>query len=108
MTTFDKRREGFEGKFARDEELRFKAMARRNMLLGLWAAEKLGLEGPEAEAYAKTVVSADFTEPGEEDVFRKVRKDLDAKMVDQSDHQIRRTMNELMAVAVEQIQNGRS
>jgi|SRR5687767_6338370 hypothetical protein len=105
MTTFDKRKEGFESKFARDEELRFKATARRNKLLGLWAAEKLGLQGAEAEAYAKTVVSADFTEPGDEDVFRKIRGDFDAKNVAQSDHQIRRTMDELMATAVDQIQN---
>jgi hypothetical protein len=105
MTTFDKRKEGFESKFARDEELRFKATARRNKLLGLWAAEKLGLQGAEAEAYAKTVVSADFAEPGDEDVFRKIRGDFDAKNVAQSDHQIRRTMDELMATAVDQIQN---
>ena len=105
MTTFDKREEGFEKKFAHDEELRFKAMARRNRLLGEWAAEKLGLSGDEAAAYAKTVVMADFEEPGEEDVFRKVRADFDAKGVDQSDHQIRRTMDELMATAVDQIQS---
>ncbi|HEY7766421.1 MAG TPA: DUF1476 domain-containing protein [Aestuariivirgaceae bacterium] len=105
MTTFDKRKEGFESKFARDEELRFKATARRNKLFGLWAAEKLGLSGAEAEAYAKTVVSADFTEPGDEDVFRKVRADFDAKKVAQSDHQIRRTMEELMSKAIEQVQN---
>ncbi|MCC0048931.1 MAG: DUF1476 domain-containing protein [Rhodobiaceae bacterium] len=104
MTTFDRREEGFEKKFAHDEELRFKAMARRNRLLGEWAAEKLGLSGDEAAAYAKTVVMADFEEPGDEDVFRKVRADFDAKNVDQSDHQIRRTMDELLAVAVEQIQ----
>lgn len=103
MTTFDKREEGFEKKFAHDEELRFKAGARRNKLLGLWAAEKLGLSGAEAEAYAKTVVAADFEEAGDEDVFRKVRKDFDAKGVDQSDHQIRRTMDELMGKAIEQI-----
>jgi hypothetical protein len=108
MTTFDRRKEGFEAKFARDEELRFKATARRNKLLGLWAAEKLGLEGAEAEAYAKTVVSADFTTPGDEDVFQKVRADFDAKKVVQSDHQIRRTMQELMAKAVEQIENAQS
>lgn len=108
MTTFDKRKEGFEGKFARDEELRFKATARRNRLFGLWAAEKLGLQGTEADAYAKTVVIADFAEPGDEDVFRKVRTDFDAKKIDQSDHQIRRTMEELMTKAVEQIQNAQS
>jgi hypothetical protein len=103
MTTFDQREEGFEKKFAHDEELRFKAGARRNKLLGLWAAEKLGLSGAEAEAYAKTVVAADFEEAGDEDVFRKVRKDFDAKGVDQSDHQLRRTMDELMGQAIEQI-----
>ena len=69
MTTFDKRQEGFEAKFAHDEELKFKATARRNKLLGLWAAEKLGLSGVEAEAYAMSVVKADFQEPGDEDVF---------------------------------------
>ena len=103
MTTFDKREEGFEKKFAHDEELRFKATARRNKLLGLWAAEKLGLTGPEAEAYAKEVVVADFDAPGEEDVFAKLRKDFDAKGVAQSDHQIRRTMDELMARAIDEV-----
>lgn len=103
MTTFDKRQEGFEKKFAMDEELQFKAAARRNKLLGLWAAEKLGLSGDEADAYAKSVVVADFEEAGDDDVFRKIRADLDAKSVDQSDHQIRRTMDELMAQAIEQI-----
>ncbi|MCB1495167.1 MAG: DUF1476 domain-containing protein [Bauldia sp.] len=106
MTTFDKREDAFEAKFARDEELRFKAEARRNKLLGLWAAEKLGKSGDEAEAYAKDVVAADFEESGEEDVFRKVRKDFDAAGVEQSDHQIRRTMSELLATAVAQIEAG--
>jgi hypothetical protein len=103
MTTFDKRQEGFEKKFAMDEELQFKAAARRNKLLGQWAAEKLGLSGEEADAYAKSVVMADFQEAGDDDVFRKVRADFDAKSVEQSDHQIRRTMDELMAKAIEQI-----
>jgi hypothetical protein len=103
MTTFDKREEGFEKKFALDEELQFKAAARRNKLLGLWAAEKLGLSGSEAEAYAKTVVMADFQEAGDEDVFKKIRADFDAKSVSQSDHQIRRTMDELMATAIQQV-----
>jgi hypothetical protein len=106
MTTFDKREDGFEKQFAHDEELRFKAMARRNKLLGLWAAEKLGLTGAEADAYAKEVVIADFEEAGDGDVFRKVRKDFDAKNVAQSDHQIRRTMDELLAQAVAQIKSG--
>ena len=106
MTTFDKREEGFEKKFAHDEELRFKANARRNKLLGLWAADKLGLSGAEAEAYAKEVVVADLEEAGDEDVFRKVRRDFDAKGVAQSDHQIRRTMQELMERAIAQIKSG--
>ena len=106
MTTFDKRQEGFEKKFALDEEQRFKAMARRNKLLGLWAAEKLGLSGTEAEEYAKAVVRADFEEAGDEDVFRKVRGDFDAKNIAQSDHQIRRTMEELMQKAVDQVKAG--
>lgn len=104
MSTFDKREKGYESKFAHDEELRFKATARRNKLLGRWAAEKIGLTGDDAEHYAKGVVLADLEEPGEEDVFRKVRKDFDEKGVDQSDHQIRRTMDELMAQAVSQVE----
>ncbi len=103
MTTFDKREEGFEKKFAHDEELRFKANARRNKLLGLWAAEKLGLAGADADAYAKEVVIADFEAAGDDDVFQKVRKDFDAKGVAQSDHQLRRTMDELMEQAIAQI-----
>jgi hypothetical protein len=107
MTTFDKREEGFEKQFAHDEELRFKATARRNKLLGLWAAEKLGLSGADAEAYAKSVVMADFEEAGDHDVFRKIRTDFDAKKVEQSDHQIRRTMDELLAKAVTAIKAGK-
>ena len=106
MTTFDKREEGFEKKFALDEEQKFRAMARRNKLLGLWAAEKMGLTGADAEAYAKQVVMADVEEAGDHDVFRKVRGDFDAKKVAQSDHQIRRTMDELMQTAVDQIKAG--
>jgi hypothetical protein len=107
MTTFDKREEGFEKKFAHDEELRFKASARRNKLLGMWAAEKMGMSGPAAEAYAKEVVVADFEEAGDDDVFRKVRKDFDAKGVAQSDQQIRKTMDDLMGQAVDQIKAGK-
>ena len=106
MTTFDAREEGFEKKFALDEELLFKAGARRNKLLGLWAAEKLGLYGAEAEAYAKSVVMADFAEAGDEDVFRKVRDDFNVKSIALTDQQIRATMDELMAKAVEQIKAG--
>lgn len=103
MTTFDKREEGFEKKFAHDEELQFKANARRNKLLGLWAAEKLGLKGPEADAYAKQVVLADFEEAGDNDVFRKIRNDFDAKKIAAADAEIRRAMDEFMTQAVEQI-----
>ncbi len=102
-TTFDKREDGFEKKFAHDEELRFKAGARRNKLLGLWAAEKLGISGAEAEAYAKDVVMADFEKPGDQDVFEKVRRDFDAKKIAVSDQDLRRTMDELMAQAVAQV-----
>ncbi len=105
MTTFDKRQEAFESMFARDEELRFKATARRNKMLGLWAAEKLGLSGADAEAYSKDVVKSDFAEPGDDDVLRKVMKDFEAKGVAQSEHQVRRTMDELMAKAVEQVRS---
>jgi hypothetical protein len=107
MTTFDKREEGFEKKFAHDEELRFKANARRNKLLGLWAAGQLGISGPDADAYAKEVVVADFEEAGDDDVFRKVRKDFDAKGVKQSDQQIRTTMTSLMEEAIAQIKTGK-
>jgi hypothetical protein len=103
MASFDDRQKGFENRYAHDQELQFKAQARRNKLLGLWAAEKMGLSGDAAGDYAKTVVKADFAEPGDEDVFRKIRQDFDAKGIGQSDHQIRRTMEELMATAKEQI-----
>jgi hypothetical protein len=107
MTTFDKREEGFEKKFAHDEELRFKATARRNKLLGLWAAEKLGLTGAEAQAYAKEVVIADFESAGDGDVFAKVRKDLDAKGVKGvSDQELRTTMDSLLMKAVDELQAG--
>ncbi|HXW26938.1 MAG TPA: DUF1476 domain-containing protein [Xanthobacteraceae bacterium] len=100
MTTFNEREEGFEKKFAHEEELKFKATARRNHMVGLWGAEKLGLTGAEAEAYAKAVVLADVEGPG---VFAKLRQDFDAKGVVQSDHQIHRTMDETMAKAVAQV-----
>jgi len=103
MTSFEDRKRGFEGKFAHDEELRFKATARRNKLLGLWAADKMGLSGDAAQVYAREVIKVDLDEPGEEDVFRKIRADFDAKGVDQSDHQIRRAMEELLAEALNQI-----
>jgi hypothetical protein len=107
MTTFDKREEAFEQQFAHDEELKFKATARRNKLLGLWAAEKLGLKGAEAESYALAIVMADLEASGDHDVARKIRQDFDAKGVAQSDHQISRTMTELMAKAVADIKAGK-
>ena len=107
MTTFDDRKDTFEKKFAHDEELRFKAMARRNKLLGLWAAEKLGKSGPDAEAYAKSVVMADFQEAGDDDVLRKVRADLEAGGAAVPDGELRGRMTELLARAVEDVQAGR-
>ena len=101
MTTFDKREEGFEKQFAHDEELRFKAIARRNKMLGLWAAEVLGKSGAEAEAYAKEVVLADFEEIGDNDVVRKVLNDIAGKGIGETE--IRAKMEELLPQAVEQI-----
>ena len=107
MTSFDDRRDAFERQFAHDEELRFKATARRNKLFGLWVAERLGKTGADAEAYAKSVVLADFEEAGDEDVLRKVRKDLEAagKPVDESE--LSRKFGELTARAIEEIKTGR-
>ena len=102
MSDLNDREKAFENKFAHDEELKFKAHARRNKLIGLWAAEKLGKTGEAAEAYAKEVILADFEEAGDEDVFRKLRGDLGD---DVSDHQIRREMESLLAVAVEQVRS---
>jgi hypothetical protein len=104
MTTFDKREEGFEKKFALDEEQKFKAEARRNKLLGLWVAERLGLSGDAAAAYAKAVVAADFEEP--EGVIRKVTADLGAKGAAVTPAQLRAKMDELMAQAVLQVKAG--
>ena len=104
MTTFDEREKGFEKQFAHDEELKFKATARRDRLLGLWAGEKLGLTGPEAAAYAKEVVVAQIEN---HDVFAKIRKDFDAKGVKVPDEEIRRLMLELMGRAVAEIKAGK-
>jgi len=104
MTTFDRREEAFEKQFAHDEELKFKATARRNKMLGLWAAEKLGLSGAEADSYALSIVMLDLEH--KMDVAQKIKTDFDAKGVAQSDHQIARTMNDLMAQAVADIKAG--
>jgi hypothetical protein len=106
MTTFDKREEGFEKKFAHDEELKFKAEARRNKLLGLWVAEKLGLTGAAANDYAREVVAADFEEAGDSDVVRKVMRDLAAKGIAISEAELRVKMDELMAQAIAQVKAG--
>ena len=104
MTTFDKREEGFEKQFAHDEELKFKATARRDRLFGLWAAQQMGLTGPAADDYAKSVVIAEIET---HDPFGKVRKDFDAKGVVQTDDQIRKVMTEMLARAVTEIKAGK-
>jgi hypothetical protein len=108
MSTFDKREEAFEKKFALDEEQKFKATARRNRKLGAWVADQIGLTGAEAEAYAKSVVVADFEEAGDDDVFRKVRGDLDAKGKQGiSDADIRAKMDALLVEAAAEIKAGK-
>ncbi len=103
MSTFDDRERAEEARYALDQETQFKVMARRNKLLGLWAADLMGLSGSDAEAYAKTVVLSDLEEPGDEDVFRKVRGDFDAAGIDRTDARIREQMAELLPVAREQV-----
>jgi hypothetical protein len=106
MTTFDKREEGFEKKYAMDEEQKFKAMARRNRLLGLWTAEKLGISGDAATAYAKEVVAANFEQPGENDVVHKVMRDLAGKGVTITEAELRVKMDELLVQAIQQVKAG--
>lgn len=105
-TSFDKRQEGFEKKFALDEEQKFKAEARRNKLLGLWVAEKLGITGDAAAAYAKEVIAADFEQPGDNDVVHKVMRDLAAKGVALTEQELRARMDTLMAEAIAQVKAG--
>jgi hypothetical protein len=106
MSTFDKREEGFEKKFAMDADQKFKAEARRNRLLGLWAAEKLGISGDAATAYAKEVVASDFEEAGDGDVVRKVLGDFASKGIAMTEPQLRVTMDELMVTAIMQVKAG--
>ena len=106
MSTFDKREDGFEKKFALDEEQKFKAEARRNKLLGLWVADKLGISGDAAAAYAKEVVAADFEEAGDGDVVHKVTSDLSAKGIAITERELRVKMDELMAQAIVQVKAG--
>ncbi|MGD9537010.1 MAG: DUF1476 domain-containing protein [Alphaproteobacteria bacterium] len=103
MTTFDKRKKEEEARYKRDEELRFKVNARRNKLLGLWAAEQLGIQGDAADAYAKEVVAADFDRPGDSDVVEKVLKDFGAKGVAIDEHRLRKEMTRLLDVARQQV-----
>ncbi len=102
MTTFDDRENAFETKFAHDAEMRFKAKARRNKLLGQWAAKLIGKAGVDVQTYAATVVSADLEEPGDEDVFRKLSGDLNNRV---SEDELRAKMSELMTVAQTEIMN---
>lgn len=106
MTLFNERQDAFEKQFAHDEELRFKATARRNKLLGLWAAEKLGKSGADADAYAKEVVAADFEEAGDDDVLRKVLGDLTGKGVAVTEAELRTKMDALIVEAVAQVKAG--
>ena len=103
MTMFDDREKAFEAKYKHDQELRFKVTARRNKLLGLWAAGLMGLDDDAADAYAREVVQSDFAAPGDDDVLQKVLADLVAKSVDKSEHQLRKQMDELMETAREQV-----
>lgn len=103
MTAFDEREKGHEALFLHNQELAFRAQNRRNKLLGLWAAELMGLAGDDAAAYARTVVDEDFVKVGDEDVHDKVYADLHAHKVDLSDHRLRRKMDELLVLARRQI-----
>lgn len=105
MTTFDERESSFETKFKHDKELQFKVSARRNKLLGLWAANLLGIHGADAEAYAKDVVKSDFAAPGDNDVLHKVLGDFKAKNVEMSEHRLRKQMDDLMKIATDQIRS---
>ena len=105
MSSLSEREKAFENKFAHDDEIRFKVIARRNKLLGLWAAEQMGMTADKAEEYARNVVESDFEEPGDEDVFQKVYGDLKAKGLEISEHRVRRQMEELIEDAKTQIMN---
>jgi len=106
MTTFDKREEAFEKKFVIDEELRFKAVARRNKMLGAWAAEKLGKSGADAQAYAKDVIAAEFDGAGDDGVIAKVMGDLKAKGVALGEDELRTKMDEWLAQSIAQVKAG--
>jgi len=105
MSSFEERESSFENKFKHDKELEFKATARRNKLLGLWAANLLGVHGADAEAYAKSVVKADMERPGDQDVVDKLLGDFKERGIDMSEHRLRKQMTELMSAAVSQIKS---
>lgn len=107
MTAFDKREKGLENRFAHDEELKFKATARRDRAFGLYIAEVLGKTGDDATAYADSVIKSNLAAPGDEDMFEKVRADLDASSADLSDHLMRKKADELMTDAVASIDQGK-
>lgn len=106
MTSFDDRERGFEAKFARDQDSEFRVSARRNRLLGEWAGRLMGLQDDNLDSYAKAVVKSDFEQPGDEDVFRKVFGDISGAGLANSEGEVRRKMDELMAEAREQIRTG--
>ncbi|WP_374651694.1 DUF1476 domain-containing protein [Dongia sp.] len=103
MTTFSERESAFENKFKHDKELEFKVNSRRNKMLGLWAAKLLGIDGAEAEAYAKSVITSDFEKPGDHDVLHKILADLKAKNVDMSEHRLRKQMDDFLIAAKKQV-----
>jgi hypothetical protein len=103
MTTFNEREKGFEQKYKHDQDLQFKVNARRNRLLGQWAAQQMGLSGDAVDAYAKEVVQADFEKPGDADVVAKVVNDLNAKGHSTTEAQVRKELERLLAIAKEQI-----
>ena len=105
MTTFDKRKDDAEARYKHDEEIEFKATARRNKLFGLWAAEQMGLTGDSADSYGKEVVIADFERPGDDDVLEKVQKDLKNAGLDADRHRLRKEMDRLIEIAREQIKS---
>lgn len=105
MTSMKDRQDAFERKYVHDEETKFRALSRRNRMLGLWAAEKLGRSGEDAEAYAKEVVRADFEEAGDQDVVRKLRKDFDAAGVAASEAEVEAKMKELLLAAIDQVKS---
>lgn len=104
MTTFDERQKGFEKKFAMDQDLKFRAESRRNKMIAEWAGAKLGITGAALDDYIKAVRKADLVEKGDDDVFRKIRGDLDAKSIAVTDNEIREAMLKFLETAVAQIQ----